>query len=83
MVTKGQLVAQIDPAVFQAKVDQVRANLDSARSAVMNAQAMLRNRRPISPMPPQTVANQNANLGARKSAGDRREDKDTNGASTW
>src|SRR5258708_13033528 len=38
-VTKGQLIAEIDPQVFQARVDQARAALDSARSAVANAQA--------------------------------------------
>ena len=38
-VTKGQLVAEIDPQVFQARVDQTRAALDSARSAVVSAQA--------------------------------------------
>jgi len=38
-VTKGQLIARIDPAAFQAKVDQAQANLDSAGSAVANAEA--------------------------------------------
>src|SRR5512146_570530 len=38
-VTKGQLVALIDPELFQARVNQSRANLDSARAAVMNATA--------------------------------------------
>lgn len=38
-VKKGQLVARIDPAIFQAKVDQAKANLDSARSAVVTARA--------------------------------------------
>ncbi len=38
-VTKGELIARIDPAPFQAKVDQARANLDSAQAAVVNAQA--------------------------------------------
>jgi HlyD family secretion protein len=38
-VTKGQLIARIDPAAFQAKVDQGQANLDAARAAVANAQA--------------------------------------------
>src|SRR5690348_8953189 len=40
-VTKGQLVARIDPAVFQAKVDQATANLNAARAAVANAQATI------------------------------------------
>lgn len=38
-VTKGQLIAEIDPQAFQARVDQARAALDSARAAVANAQA--------------------------------------------
>jgi HlyD family secretion protein len=38
-VTKGQLIARIDPAAFQAKVDQAQANLDSAGSNVANAEA--------------------------------------------
>jgi HlyD family secretion protein len=38
-VTKGQLIARIDPAPFQAKVDQAQANLDAARAAVANTQA--------------------------------------------
>ena len=38
-VTKGQLIARIDPAPFQAKVDQAKANVDAARAAVVNGQA--------------------------------------------
>src|ERR1051326_8091152 len=38
-VTKGQLIARIDPAPFQAKVDQARANVDAAQANVTNAQA--------------------------------------------
>jgi HlyD family secretion protein len=38
-VTKGQLIARIDPAALQAKVDQGQANLDAARAAVANAEA--------------------------------------------
>jgi HlyD family secretion protein len=38
-VTKGQLIARIDPAPFQAKVDQAMANRDAAQAAVVNAQA--------------------------------------------
>jgi HlyD family secretion protein len=39
-VTKGQLIARIDPAPFQARVDQAQANLDAARAAVANSQAV-------------------------------------------
>jgi HlyD family secretion protein len=38
-VTKGQLVALIDPQPFQARVDQARATVDSARSSAVSAQA--------------------------------------------
>jgi HlyD family secretion protein len=40
-VTKGQLIARIDPAPFEAKVDQAKANLDAAQAAVANAQAVV------------------------------------------
>ena len=38
-VSKGQLIARIDPAPFQAKVDQAKANVDAAQAAVVNGQA--------------------------------------------
>ncbi len=38
-VTKGQLIARIDPASLQAKVDQGQANLDAARAGVATAEA--------------------------------------------
>lgn len=40
-VTKGQLIARIDPAPFQAKVAQAQANVDGAHAAVANAQAVV------------------------------------------
>ena len=40
-VTKGELIAQIDPAPFQTKVNQAQANLDAARAAVANSQAVV------------------------------------------
>jgi HlyD family secretion protein len=40
-VTKGKLIARIDPAPFQAKVDQAQANLDAARAGVANSQAVI------------------------------------------
>ena len=39
-VRKGQLVALIDPAIFQTQVDQARAALGSAQAAVLSAEAM-------------------------------------------
>jgi HlyD family secretion protein len=40
-VTKGELIARLDPAPFQAKVDQAQANVDAARAAVANTQAVV------------------------------------------
>ena len=38
-VKKGQILAQIDPATFQAQVDQARANLQVAQANVQKAEA--------------------------------------------
>jgi HlyD family secretion protein len=40
-VTKGQLIARIDPAPFQTKVNQAKANVDAARASVANSQAVV------------------------------------------
>jgi HlyD family secretion protein len=40
-VKKGQLIAQIDPDPFQAKVDQAKANLNASKASVATAQANL------------------------------------------
>jgi HlyD family secretion protein len=40
-VRKGQLVARIDPEIFQARVNQAQANVDAARANVDNARANL------------------------------------------
>ena len=40
-VKKGQLVALIDPELFQARVNQARANVDNARAAAVNAKAVV------------------------------------------
>jgi HlyD family secretion protein len=40
-VTKNQVVARIDPQIFQARVDQARATLNAAQAAVINAQAQM------------------------------------------
>ena len=44
-VTKGQLVAKIDPASFEVKVRQADANLANARAQVEKARADLRHKR--------------------------------------
>ena len=41
VVKKGQLIAEIDPATFQAQVNQARANLLAAKANVLKAQAAL------------------------------------------
>src|SRR5512145_3071266 len=38
-VKKGMLIARIDPATFEAKVNQARADLESTRAAVLNQRA--------------------------------------------
>src|SRR6185503_20248425 len=40
-VTKGELIARIDPAPFQTKVNQAQANVDAARADVANSQAVV------------------------------------------
>jgi HlyD family secretion protein len=40
-VTKGQLIARIDPAPFQTRVNQAQATLDAARATVANSQAVV------------------------------------------
>jgi HlyD family secretion protein len=41
VVRKGQVIARIDPEIFEAKVNQARADLDGARAAVLNQQAQV------------------------------------------
>ena len=38
-VKKGQLIAQIDPATFQAQVSQIAAKVQNARASILNAEA--------------------------------------------
>ena len=42
-VKEGQVIAQIDPAIFEAQVEQGRANVLSAQANLLNAQANLQN----------------------------------------
>lgn len=39
IVKSGQLIAQIDPAIFQAQVAQARAKVENAKAAFLNVQA--------------------------------------------
>ena len=40
-VTKGQVIARIDPALFQAQVDEAQAQVQAARATVLSQQAMV------------------------------------------
>src|SRR6476469_3706077 len=44
-VKKGQIVAQLDPAVAKAQVDQAQANLQQARASLAQAKAAVTNSR--------------------------------------
>jgi HlyD family secretion protein len=61
-VKKGQLVARIDPEIFEAKVNQAKGNLDNVRAAVLNARAMLQKTEA-------DIANARASLEAAKANG--------------
>ena len=41
VVKKNQVIARIDPAIFQTKVNQAKADLDSSRASVTNQQAQV------------------------------------------
>ena len=67
-VKKNQLVAVIDPAPFQARVDQARANVDNARASVLNAQAQLHKSDADIAGAQANIANQKANVVRAQSA---------------
>jgi HlyD family secretion protein len=67
-VKKGQLVAEIDPEVFQARVDQAKAALESARSAVVSARAGLEKANADIASARATVANQKAAIAKAQAA---------------
>jgi HlyD family secretion protein len=41
LVKRNQVIARIDPAIFEAKVNQARAEVDSAQAAVLNQSAQV------------------------------------------
>src|SRR5256885_6903776 len=45
VVKKGQIIAQLDPSVSKAQVDQARANLQQARASLQQARASVANSR--------------------------------------
>ncbi len=67
-VKKGQLVALIDPEAFQARVDQAKASLASARTAVASAQAQVEKANADIASNRAAVANQNAAIAKAKAA---------------
>jgi HlyD family secretion protein len=67
-VTKGQLVARIDPAPFQAKVDQAAASVESAKAAVASARAGVKKADSDIASAVANVATQQANVVHAKSA---------------
>jgi len=67
-VKKGQLVAVIDPAPFQAKVDQAKANLDSAKASVLNARFTLKKSDADIASAAANIANNKANIVRAQSA---------------
>lgn len=67
-VKKGQLVALIDPESFQARVDQAKASLASARTSVATAQAQVEKADADIASSRAAVANQKASIAKAKSA---------------
>src|SRR5579863_7938093 len=67
-VREGELVAVIDPAPFQAKVDQANAALDSAKASVINAKASVKKADADIANAQANVVNQQANVVKAKSA---------------
>src|SRR6202008_266356 len=45
VVKKGQVVAQLDPSIAKAQVEQARANLEQAKAGLANARAAVVNSR--------------------------------------
>jgi len=67
-VKAGQLVARIDPAIFQARVDQARAAVDSAKASVVSARASIAKAQSDIAGAQANVASQKANLAHAQSA---------------
>jgi len=61
-VSKGQLIARIDPAPFQTKVNQATATLDAARAAVANSEAVVEQARANIQAATSSLAAANANV---------------------
>jgi HlyD family secretion protein len=70
VVKKGQVVAQLDPAIFQAQLQSARANLDQARADYANAQAQLLSAKAAVQTQRAGVSGASANLAALKAQRD-------------
>lgn len=69
-VRKGQVVAQLDPAIFQAQVASARANLEQARANLADAQARVLTAKATVENQRAGVSGANANLAALKAQRD-------------
>ena len=67
-VKKGQVVARIDPEIYQARVDQAKATLAAQQAAVVNAQAQIEKSRADVSSAQAAVANAQANATRSESA---------------
>lgn len=67
-VKKGQVVARIDPRIYQAKVDQDQATLNAQRSASVSAEAQIAKSRADVASAKAAVANAKANVVKAQSA---------------
>jgi HlyD family secretion protein len=67
-VKKGQVIALIDPEIFEARLSQGRANLDSAKSAVVSARAQLQKVAADRASAQANLMNEQANLAKAKVA---------------
>lgn len=69
-VRKGQVVAQLDPAIFQAQLSSSRANLESAKANLADAQARVIAAKSVVENQRAGVSSANANLAALKAQRD-------------
>src|SRR5690348_15804704 len=67
-VKKGQVVARIDPQIYQARVDQARATLNAQQAAVVNAEAQIEKGKADVANAEANVANAKANAVRAQSA---------------
>jgi len=81
LVKKDQVIARIDPEIFEAKVNQAKGQLESSRAAVLNQQAVVEKTRAdlenaraaVAAARAQTAKGQVAVLDARRDLGRKRD----------